>query len=87
MQPLFGADAQNDSMTPQQVKMGRAALGWSSRTLALQAGVAPNTVTNLETGKILRPSTLERIRAAFEKAGLKFTKGKGTAGVVVTVVV
>ncbi len=72
-------------MTPQQVKMARAALGWSSRTLALHAGVTPNTVTNLETGKTVRPSTLERIRAAFEKAGLKFTNGRGTAGVVVAV--
>lgn len=68
-------------MTPTQVRMGRAALGWSSRELAREAGVTPNTVTNLEMGRPVRLSTIARIRAALEKAGLKFTKSAVHVGV------
>lgn len=72
-------------MTPTQVRMGRAALGWSSRELAREAGVTPNTVTNLEMGRPVRLSTIARIRDALERAGLKFTKVRGVAGVHVSV--
>jgi transcriptional regulator with XRE-family HTH domain len=50
--------------------MCRAALGWSSRRLAEEAGVTPNTVTNLEMGRPVRFSTLNRIRAVLMKAGI-----------------
>lgn len=56
-------------------------VGWSSRDLAAHAGVTPNTVTNLEMGRPVRLSTLDKIRAAFTKAGLKFTVTRDGVGV------
>lgn len=68
-------------MTPEHVKMARAGLGWSLRKLAREAGVVPNTVTNFEMGRPVRFSTLNRIRAVLEKAGVRFTVSAEGVGV------
>ena len=55
-----------------QVRMGRAAVGWSVRELARNAGVTPNTISRIENGGDALASTMERIQTALEDAGVIF---------------
>ena len=52
-------------LTPIQIRMARAALGWGVRDLAKKAGLAPNTVSRFETagapGSIRSPSSNEHL--------------------------
>ena len=60
-------------ITAHQCRMARAAVGWSNQRLAKAAGVGPNTVSLLETGKAdPRASTLRKLVAAFEAEGIEF---------------
>lgn len=45
-------------LTPDQVKMARAVLGWSTGELARQAGVAANTVIRFEREENVTLATL-----------------------------
>jgi transcriptional regulator with XRE-family HTH domain len=62
-------------MTPVQIKMARAAVGWGVRELAKKAGITANTVTRIENGSDAKQSTIEAIRRALEAAGVEFTNG------------
>jgi transcriptional regulator with XRE-family HTH domain len=62
-------------MTPVQIKMARAAVGWGVRELAERAGITANTVTRIENGSDAKQSTIEAIRRALESAGVEFTNG------------
>jgi transcriptional regulator with XRE-family HTH domain len=62
-------------MTPVQLRMARAAVGWGVRELAAKAGVTANTVTRIENGADAKQSTMERLRCALEAAGIEFTNG------------
>lgn len=64
-------------MNALQCKMARAALGLGVRDLAARADVSPNTVARLERGEELRESTVERLRAALEEAGVEFIEENG----------
>lgn len=55
-----------------QVRMARAALGWSVRDLASRAGLAANTVSRFENGSDAYGETLTKIQRAFEHAGIIF---------------
>ncbi len=55
-----------------QVRMARAALGWSVRELASKAGLAANTVSRYENGTDAYGETLTKIQRAFEQAGIIF---------------
>ncbi len=55
--------------------MARAALQLGIRDVAKLAGVAPSTISRLEAGETLQPRTIEAIRRALEKAGVKFING------------
>ena len=55
-----------------QVRMARAALGWSVRDLASRAGLAANTVSRYENGTDAYGETLTKIQRAFEQAGIIF---------------
>ena len=55
-----------------QVRMARAAGGWGVRELAERANVTPNTVSRIENGGDALASTLDRIQAALEDAGVIF---------------
>ncbi len=58
-----------------QIKAARSLIGWEQRQLASQAGIAISTVRRLEglNGPIgAHFETVEKIRAAFEKAGIEF---------------
>ena len=59
-------------MTPIQIKMARAALGWGVRELAKAAGVTANTVSRIEGGADAMQSTLYNIRHALEAGGVEF---------------
>ena len=55
-----------------QIRMGRAAVGWSVRELARNAGVTPNTISRIENGGDALTSTMERLQTALENAGVIF---------------
>ncbi|WP_210238947.1 helix-turn-helix transcriptional regulator [Mesorhizobium sp. B4-1-3] len=64
-------------MTPVQCRMARAALDWGVLDLAREAGVSTQTVVRLERGETLKQPTLDRIREAFEDAGVEFIPANG----------
>jgi transcriptional regulator with XRE-family HTH domain len=65
-----------------QVRMARAALQWGVRELADRAGVAPGTIVRIEAGKPAFNSTLVRLEALFNEAGVQFFVGEdGVCGV------
>lgn len=69
-------------MTPVQMRMARAALGWGVRDLADQAGVTANTVSRIETGADAKQSTVAALKAALEAGGVEFiAENGGGAGV------
>jgi len=69
-------------LSPDQVRMGRAALKWGVRDLAREAGITAATVSRIEAGKPGYAATLDAIQAAFEAAGLEFIfENGGGAGV------
>ncbi|MGY9045990.1 MAG: helix-turn-helix domain-containing protein [Rhodobacterales bacterium] len=57
--------------------MARVALGLGVRDLATLAGVAQATVSRLERGEELKPSTVAGIRASLETAGVEFIEENG----------
>ena len=52
--------------------MARAALSWSTQDLASKAGVGVNTVNRFEAGHDARVSSVEKMQAALEAAGVTF---------------
>src|SRR5579859_5536581 len=58
-----------------QLRMARAAVGWSVRELAKRAEVNANTVTRIENGADAKQSTMDRLQRALEAAGVEFTNG------------
>ena len=68
-------------MTPVQLRMARAAVGWSVRELAQKAGVAANTVTRVENGSDAKKSTMDALQKALERAGVEFLGDGAGAGV------
>jgi transcriptional regulator with XRE-family HTH domain len=63
-------------MKPIQLRMARAAVGWGVRELAEKAGITANTVTRIENGADAKQSTMDKLRAALEAAGVEFTNGE-----------
>ncbi len=57
--------------------MARAALNWSTADLAREAGVGSNTVNRFEAGQDARVSSVEKMRAALEAAGVIFVAENG----------
>ena len=72
-------------LTPVQVRMARAALGWGVRDLARKAGLAPNTVSRFENGHGARVETLIHIERAFAEQGIVFLQEDTTGGLGVRV--
>ncbi len=56
-------------MTPQQCRMARAALKWSTADLASSANVNQTTVNRFENGKDSYASTATKLQEAFESTG------------------
>jgi hypothetical protein len=55
-----------------QCFLARTALGWNVSQLGRAAGVSYHTIQDFERGDSVRPSTVEAIQRALEKAGLIF---------------
>ena len=64
-------------MTPVQIRMARAAVGWGVRELAEKAGLTANTVTRIENGADAKQSTMNALRQALEAAGVEFIAENG----------
>jgi transcriptional regulator with XRE-family HTH domain len=60
-----------------QCKLARVALGWGVLDLAKAANVSTQTITRLERGENLRPSTLNGIQRVLENAGIEFIAENG----------
>jgi transcriptional regulator with XRE-family HTH domain len=71
-------------LEPAQIRAARALLGWRQEDLSKTSGVGTATIRRIEksdrqiTGYV---STLVRIQAAFEDAGVLFIDGDETAGI------
>jgi predicted transcriptional regulator len=62
------------SFTSSQLRAGRALLGWSREDLAKVSGVPARTIARFEGAEVeTRETTIARIRAAIEAAGIVFT--------------
>ena len=67
-------------ITPTQVRMARAALGWGVRDLAKHAGLSANTVSRFENGFGTMVETLARIQETLEIAGVAFISADQQGG-------
>jgi ribosome-binding protein aMBF1 (putative translation factor) len=65
---------------PKQVKAARAMLGWSHFDLAKRAKIGRATVQRCEFGMAIAPKSVDAIKAALERAGVKFIAVKGGLG-------
>ena len=71
-------------LEPSQIRAARALLGWRQEDLSKASGVGTATIQRIErsnsavTGYV---STLVRIQAAFEGAGVLFIDNDETAGI------
>ncbi|GAB6043279.1 helix-turn-helix domain-containing protein [Endothiovibrio diazotrophicus] len=65
-------------ITGDQVRMGRAAVGWTVRELAKHASVAPNTVNRFEHGENTTLASVRKMQEAMEAAGVAFTTATET---------
>lgn len=73
----------NMGVTGAQVRMARAALGWTVRDLAAATGLHRNTITNIEIGRFAGdPGSIATIERALRAAGIEFlNENGGGAGV------
>jgi transcriptional regulator with XRE-family HTH domain len=71
-------------LEPAQIRAARALLGWRQEDLSKASGVGTATIQRIEKSKMTIPgyvSTLMRIQAAFEDAGVLFIEKDETAGI------
>ena len=69
---------------PAQIRAARALLGWRQEDLSKASGVGTATVRRIESANSSATSyvsTLSRIQAAFETAGVLFIDDDGSAGI------
>lgn len=57
-------------LTPEVCRAARALLNWTLKDLADRAGVGFVTISEFERGRPAYPSTLKKLSAAFERAGV-----------------
>ena len=68
-------------IVPAQIRMARAALGISVRTLSEKAGVAESTILRFETNKGgMQTATLDRLQVALQGEGIVFLSPDSTGG-------
>lgn len=72
----------NSVIDRRQCRAARDLLEWQQKDLAEAAGVTLPTISNFETGtRLPHPNNLAAIRAALEKAGVKFIDAGKSGGV------
>lgn len=59
-------------ISPVQMRMARAGLGWGVRDLAERAGLQPGTISRIENGKEAMSGSLRKIEQVFKEAGVEF---------------
>lgn len=62
-------------LTAEQIRAGRAAVGWSAEQLATAAGIVRRTIVAIEGAQGVPSSnaqTLQKIKLALEDAGIEF---------------
>lgn len=59
-------------ISPVQMRMARAGLGWGVRDLAERAGLQPGTISRIENGKEAMSGSLRKIEQVFKEAGIEF---------------
>jgi len=65
-------------MTPLQLKLARTALGLTVRQAAELAQVSHETIVGIEGARAsVKEKTIEKVRAALEKAGVEFIDEDG----------
>jgi transcriptional regulator with XRE-family HTH domain len=64
-------------ITVEQIRAGRALLGWSQLQLAEASALSVPSVKRLELGNKVTGETLGAVRSALEKAGVEFIEGPG----------
>ncbi len=64
-------------MSPEQCRMARAALKWSTEKLARASGLDKTTVNRFENGKVSYTSTATKLQTTFEAEGLAFIAANG----------
>jgi len=67
-------------LEPVQIRMGRAALGWSKEDLGKKATVGSATVTRFEAGSGVTVTTLKNLQTALEKGGVIFIPRDANGG-------
>ena len=65
-------------LTGAACRAGRALLKWSMRDLAAASGVSLPTILKLENDGAVTDETADKIRSAFQQAGVEITNGNGT---------
>lgn len=68
-------------ITPQQMRMARAGLGWTLIDLAQKAEVNPNTLSRYERGLDTMVSILRKAESALRQAGVQITENGDTVTV------
>ena len=69
---------------PAQIRAARALLGWRQQDLSKAAGIGTATVRRIESANSSATSyvsTLSRIQASLEAAGIHFIDDDGSAGI------
>jgi transcriptional regulator with XRE-family HTH domain len=59
-------------MLPIQLRMARAALGWTLKELGERAGVNMNTIARYEAGSEILTGTMQRLQDALRSEGVVF---------------
>ena len=67
-------------MTVEQLKMARAALGWSIQTLADKSLVSVRTIKRIESEGMIEkvtPANMKLLRETLQDAGIEFIRDEG----------
>jgi transcriptional regulator with XRE-family HTH domain len=70
-------------ITPEQLRMARAGLGWTLADLAKRAGVNPNTISRYESGRDILSGTLRKLEETLRHSGIAFLDDEAGFGVIV----
>jgi len=74
-------------ISPQQIRMARAGLRWTIESLSRESGVGSRTIKRIEATNHLGSvnlSTLEKLVAALESAGIEFIEAEdGAPGIII----
>lgn len=67
-------------MTPEQMRMARAALGITVREIEARTGVNKNTVSRYEGGRDILSSALQKLEKLFRDEGIIFVDEDASGG-------